>query len=462
VSTRMAAPRHASPAALRALCERAVERARAHGADQADACAEGSRAFTVRVHGGAVDTLKQSGTLGLGVRAIAGGAVGFASGTDLSPEGVEDLARRAVALARFATPDEANGVPGPDQAGDPPAVDLGLHDAAALELQPERKIEMALELERIARAADPRVTRTDGASVSSAGGAFALANSLGVSRGWEGTSVSAWVVVLADDRDGRQQTGAEGMSVRRLSDLTPLEDMANRAAKRAVNRIGARTVPSARVPVVMHPDIAGAWISEMAEAWSGESVLKQSSWLTGKLGETIASPLVTLVDDGTLPHRIGSSPCDGEGVRARRNVLVERGRLAMFLYDHYHARRAGLASTANGLRGWSSTPGIGTHNLYLEPGAESPEAILRRVDRGFYYDDQGSFGFNPVTGDYSFQASGYWIERGEIAHPVDGVTVAGNSLDMLKAVEAVGNDLVWKSSVAAPTILISEMTLSGS
>jgi len=356
----------------------------------------------------------------------------------------------------------ANGVPDPAAAGEPAAADLALHDPAALELTPERKIGMALELERIARGADPRVTRTDGAGVSSAGGAFAVVNSRGVARAWQGTSVSAWVVVLADDRDGKQQTGAEGMSVRHLADLMPPEDMAKRAADRAVRRIGARSVPSARVPVVMHPDIAGGWISEMAEAWSGESVLKQSSWLTGKLGEVIASSRVTLVDDGTLPRRVGSSPCDGEGVGARRNVLIDRGRLAMFLYDHYHARRAGRASTASGLRGWSSTPGIGTHNLYLEPGGESPEAILRRVDRGFYYDDQGSFGFNPVTGDYSFQAQGHWIERGELVHPVDGVTVAGNSLDMLRAIEAVGDDLAWKSSVAAPTLLIAEMTVSGS
>jgi PmbA protein len=454
--------RHASPEELRSLCEQAVERARSHGAADADACAEGSRAFTVRVHGGQVDTLKQSGLRGLGVRAIVSGAVGFASGTDLSPAGVDDLARRAVALARFATPDEANGVPSLEEAGGTFAAPLELFDPAAIELAPERKIDMALELERIARGADARVTRTDGASVSSAGGAFAMANTRGVSRAWEGTSVSAWVVALADDRDGRQQTGAEGMSVRHLADLAPLERMARQAAERAVRRIGARTVPSARVPVVMHPDIAGAWIAEMIEAWSGEAVLKQSSWLTGRLGESIASPLVTLVDDATLPRRIGSSPYDGEGARARRNVLVDGGRLAMFLYDHYHARRANVASTGNGLRGWSGTPGIGTHNLFVQRGAESPEAILSKVDRGFFYDDQGSFGFNPVTGDYSFQAQGHWIERGELAYPVDGVTVAGNSLEMLKAVSAVGDDLVWKSSVACPTLLISEMTVSGS
>jgi len=171
---------------------------------------------------------------------------------------------------------------------------------------------------------------------------------------------------------------------------------------------------------------------------------------------------VTIVDDGTLARRVGSSPYDAEGLRTRRNVLLDRGRVAMFVYDHYHARRVGQPGTGNALRGWSSTPGIGFHNLYMEPGGETPEAILRKVDRGFYYDDQGSYGFNGVTGDYSFQAQGYWIENGERTFPVDGVTVAGNSLDMLRAIEAVGNDLEWRSSIACPTLLIAEMTVSGS
>ena len=454
--------RHASPADLLEFCARALERARAHGAAVADACAESSRSFTVRAHGGSVDSLKQSGTRGLGVRAIVGDAVGFASGTDLSPAGLDDLARRAVALARFATPDPANGAPTAAEVDAATAGDLQLFDPLALEWSPGRKIELALELERAALAADPRVSRSDGASVSSSGGAFAIANTHGVARSWEGTSVSAWVVALADDRDGRQQTGAEGMSVRRLADLAPAEKLARAAAARAVSRIGARSVPTTRVPVVMHPDIGGAWLAEMADAWSGESVIKRSSWLTGKLDEPVASPLITLVDDGTLPARVGSSPYDGEGLRTRRNVLLDRGRLAMFVYDHYHARRAGLPATASALRSWSNTPGIGFHNLYVEPGTESPEAILRKVDRGFYYDDQGSFGFNAVTGDYSFQAQGHWIENGEKAFPVDGVTVAGNSLDMLRAIIAVGNDLEWRSAIACPTLLIGEMTVSGS
>jgi PmbA protein len=288
-----------------------------------------------------------------------------------------------------------------------------------------------------------------------------LVNSHGLCRHSAATSVSLYVVPLADDRDGRQQTGWYGMSKTRLDELEDLEAIAREAAARAVARIGARKVPTARVPVVLSPDIAASWIGELFDAFSGEAHLKQTTWLAGRLGQEIAAPSITLVDDGRLPRGVGSEPFDGEGVPTRRNVLIERGRFATILYDHYHARRAGTRSTGSAVRGWSSTPGIGAHNLYLEPGEEGPEAILKRVDRGFYMDDQGSFGFNPTTGDYSYQAQGFWVEGGVKTFPVEGVTVAGRSLDMLRDVAAVGNDLKFLSSIASPTLLIAEMTVSG-
>jgi PmbA protein len=448
-------------AGLEAIAAEAVERARRAGADQAEACVESSRSFSVEVNGGKVETLKQSATRGLGLRVIVGGAVGFVSSNDLGGERIDDLARRAVALARLSTPDPANALATPAEAGEPRAV-AGLLDPATVALTPEARIEMAIELERVALAYDARIRRTDGAHVSSGSGTSVIANSNGLKRCSSGAAVSAYVVPLADDRDGKQQNGAYGMSKRRLAELPPMEVIAREAASRAVARIGARPVATARVPVVMHPDVAGSWIAEMLDAFSGESVIKKSSWLTEKLGETIASPLVTLVDDGTLAGAVGSGPHDGEGVATRRNVLIERGVCAMFLYDTYHARRAGTRSTGNAIRGYSSVPGIGFHNLFLEPGSDAPDAILRKAGRGFFMTDQGSFGFNSVTGDYSFQAQGFWIEGGEKTFPVEGVTVASNSLDMLRNVAAVGNDLRWEGSVACPTLLIAEMTVSGS
>jgi PmbA protein len=439
-----------------------VERARAAGADQADAVVDSARSFTVSVLGGRIETLKQSVTHGLGLRVIVGGAVGFVSTNDFRSAAIDDLARRAVDLARFSTPDVANGLPAVAETVDPAGeIDLRLHDPAVEALTPEVKIDMALALERIALAYDPRIRRTDGASVSSRSAVSVLVNSHGIRRVDRGTSVRMGVAPLADDRDGKQQSGYYGIAKRWVRDLPSVEAVALEAARRAVARIGARSVPAERVPVVLHPDIGASWLAEMHEAFSGEEVLKQSSWLSSRLGETIAAPHVTLVDDGRLDAGLGSEVSDGEGVPTRRNVLIDRGVCAMFEYDTYHARRAGTRSTGSAVRSYSSLPGIGYHNLLLEPGTETPEAILARVDRGFFMDDQGSFGFNPVTGDYSYQAQGFWIEKGVKTFPVEGVTIASNSLDMLKNIVAIGNDLVFEHSVACPTLLIAEMTLSG-
>lgn len=443
------------------VAERAMAAAKRSGATHAEVVVENGRAFSVKVQGGHLDTLKQSATHGLGLRVLVGQKIGFVSTTDFRGDALDDLARRAVALAAFATEDEANAFATPVEAGEAPVSDLGLYDPAVLGLATETKIDMAMTLERLVMAHDPRIRRTEGAGVSSHDGASLLANSHGLSRFETGTSASFYVVPLADDRDGKQQNGYFSVACRALAELPPLETAATEAAARAVARIGARPVPSARVPVVMHPDVAAAWIAEMHGAFSGEAVIKQESWLTRKLGETIAAPLVTLVDDGVKPGAVGTSPYDGDGIATRRNVLIDRGRCAMFLYDLYHARRAGTRSTGSAVRSYGSTPGIGAYNLYLEPGADSPEAILAKVDRGFYMDDQGSYGFNEVTGDYSFQAQGFWIEAGRRTFPVEGITVASNSLEMLKNVVAVGNDLRFLHSIASPTLLIAEMTVSG-
>jgi PmbA protein len=451
--------------ALLDLGARAVERAIAAGASQAEACVDSTRAFRASVSGGAIETLKHSATRGLGLRVVVGDAIGFVTTTDVRAETLDDLARRAVALAKFSTPDPCNLFVSPAEAEDANAAadteDLELFDPAVLAIDTETKIEWALELERVALAYDKRITRTDGASVSMFDGASAIVNSNGIARTSGGSSISAYVVPLAEDRDGKQQTGYYGVSKRWLGDLPEFSAIATEAARRAVSRVGARSVPSARVPVILHPDIAANWIAEMHEAFSGEALIKESSWLSGRLDQMIAASRVTLVDDGRLKRGMGSDRWDGEGVATRRNVLIDRGRLATFVYDVYHARRAKRASTGSAVRSYSSSPSIGYANLYVERGDQTPEQILKSIDRGFYMDDQGSFGFNSVTGDYSYQAQGFWIEKGEKAFPVEGITVASNSIEMLKNVAAIGNDLRFDHAVASPTLLIGEMTVSG-
>lgn len=439
---------------------RAVELARRAGAAEAEAYVENMRALSVRVNAGTVESVKHSTLHGLGLRVIVDEKVGFVSTNDLREETVADLARHAVALGRQATADPANGLLR-EAPPVPPAELLGIDDPAVAGLDAAWHIERALAMERMALGLDPRIQRTDGCSASSRRGDFVLVNSHGVERSGSGTSVSAYVVPLAADQGGKQRSGGYGTSKRRLADLDPPEAIAREAVKRAVEMIGARPVDAARVPVVMHPDIASAWLSEIFDAFSGEEVIKKESWLTDKLGERIASPLVTLVDDGTMPHGLGTESCDDEGVPCRRNVLVERGVCAMYAYDLYNAHRAGVDPTGNANRGYSSLPGIGYRNLYLEPGSSTLEEILKSVERGFYMTDQGAFGYNEVTGDYSYQAAGFWIEKGQVAFPVDGITVASNSLEMLKNVVMVGNDLRFDDTASSPTIKVAEMTVGG-
>ena len=447
--------------ALERIGAEAVERALRAGAAHAEAGLGSVRSLSVRVNGGAVESVKQSATRGLGLRVLVGGAQGFVTSTDLSPASLDDLAGHAVALARFSTPDEANAFPTPEEADDGPPPDLGLVDPAVLELPAERCIAMALELERVALACDPRIRRTDGAGVSRRDARSVLVNSHGLVRREADASVSAGVAPLAEDGPAKQQSGWYGMVKCWLDQLESPEAIAREAARRALARVGARPVPTARVPVVLSPDIAAAWLGDLFDAFSGESQLRRTTWLTASPGETIASPLVTLVDDGRMPRGVGSSAYDGEGIPTRRNVLIERGRFATILYDHYHARRAGTRSTGSAVRGYASTPAIGSTNLFLEAGRERPEAILARVERGLYVDDQGSYGFNPTTGDYSYQAQGFWVEKGVKVFPVEGVTVAASALDMLRGVAAVGSDLRFLGSTASPTLLIAEMTVSG-
>jgi PmbA protein len=220
-------------------------------------------------------------------------------------------------------------------------------------------------------------------------------------------------------------------------------------------------VPAQKVPVVMHPDIAGNWLQNMFAAFSGEQAFKKTSFLTEKLGQKIASDLVTIVDDGVLKSGIATAPFDGEGVPSQRNVLIDKGVLKMFVYNTYWAKKAKAQTTGSANRGYQNAPGIGAKNLYIANGTTSFDDIMKSVDRGFYMVDQGAFGFNPVTGSYTYQAAGFWIEKGAIAFPVDEITCASTTLDMLAGIALVGNDLEFSGGINSPTLKIAEMTVSG-
>lgn len=446
---------------LSGVAERAVHHAVRAGAQQADALIEDSTEFRSDVHDGRLENLKQARSRGLGLRVLVDHKAALVYTSDFRDDALRDLASRGVALARQSTSDEfaglAEGPLKPTQAEEP----LQLYDEAVPALPTAKKIDMAIEMERVAKTYDKRITRTDGCSVITREGTAHLASSNGGVLSYRGTSVNLFVNPLADDAGGRQQSGWYGSSARSLARVETPEQVAREAARRAVERIGARSVPTQKVPVILHPDVAANWISNVFGAFSGEDVFKKTSFLTEKLGQKIATDLVTLVDDGVMPGGVATSPWDGDGQPTRRNVLIEKGVCKMFVYDTYWARKAGVHSTGNATRSYTSVPFIGSRNLYVENGTSTPEDIRRGVERGFYMVDQGAFGFNDTTGDYSYQAAGFWIEKGEIAHPVQEITVASSTLEMLQKIIKVGNDLKFNGSVNSPTLLISEMTISG-
>jgi PmbA protein len=238
------------------------------------------------------------------------------------------------------------------------------------------------------------------------------------------------------------------------------EEVGRRAAARTVRKIGARKVGTREVPVVWEPTMTGALMGIIAGAASGEALFKRSTFLTDFEGQAIASPLVSIVDDATLPGRLGSRPFDGEGVRKRRNVLVESGVFRQFLFDSYYARRTGRRTTGSASR-IGDQIGVGTGNLIWEAGATEPGEMVASIADGLYLTDLMGFGVNQTTGDFSRGAAGLWIEDGQAAYPVAEINVSGNLKDMLKDIDAVGSDLEWRAGTASPTIRMARLTISG-
>jgi PmbA protein len=249
--------------------------------------------------------------------------------------------------------------------------------------------------------------------------------------------------------------------VRRLRDLEPAEAVGRTAARRALRRLGARKVATQRVPVVFDPDTAASLLRNLCGAVSGSTLYRDASFLVGKLGEQVAAAGLTVVDDGRIVRGLGSKPFDGEGRSTQRTVVIQDGILTNYLLDTYTGRKLGMASTSNALRVLGQRPTVGPTNFSIVPGRHAPETIIRSVQQGLYLTETIGFGVNLVTGDYSRGAAGFWIDRGDLAFPVEEITIAGNLRDMLRDVEMIGSDLTWRGSIAAPTLKIGAMTVAG-
>ncbi|OAI38737.1 hypothetical protein AYO38_09115 [bacterium SCGC AG-212-C10] len=440
---------------------RAVELARRHGAEQCDAIVQQFDEASVSVRLGEIEKVMEAGSRALGLRVINGGRTAVCSTTDFSLDSLEDFARETVELANIAAPDEYAGLPDPSQLARGRADALQLFDEQVVAMTMEERIALALECERIARGFDSRINNSDGAGVSTRIGEVALANSHGFASSYPATSIGIGVEVMADDNDGKKRNGSWYSSARSIHRLLSAEEVGREAAKRAIGQIGARKVGTKRAPVVFEPRMSVSLLGAVAGCITGDALYRGATFLANRSGESIGSPLFSVIDDPLDPGRGGSRPFDGEGVSTSRRPIFDAGVFKGFLFDCYTARRTSNQTTGSAARGIEGSPSPSVSNMILQPGDIAPEAIVGGVQDGLFLTDLMGFGFNPTTGDFSRGAAGYWIENGAIAFPVTEINISGRLDQMLADIDAVGDDLTWFGAIAAPTLRIREMMVSG-
>jgi len=447
-------------AGLKEIAVNIVERAIKAGATAADAIARDGNEFSTLVRLGEVETLKESGARALGLRVFVGKRAAATHTSDFSRDGIERLVASAITLARATSEDPVAGLPDAAILGSL-TQDLDLYYDDVYSLATADRIDYARRAEAAAMAADPRITNSDGASFDAATGYKVLANSLGFVGEYRRSYCSVSAVPIAQAEGSAMQRDYWYSASRTLQKLEPPELVGRKAAERTLRRVGARKIATQKVPVVFDPMVSRGLIDHIFDAVNGDAIYRHASYLTGKLGEQIAGENITIIDDGTMLGGFGSSPFDGEGVPTRRTVVVERGILKSYLLNTYTARKLNLQTTGNAARGLTGNPGIGSGNFYLAPGDKAPKDILADIPSGLYVTEFLGFGVNLVTGDFSRGASGLWIDKGELTFPVEEITVAGNLKDMFRNVSSIGNDLEFRSSIAAPTLRIDGMTIAG-
>ena len=444
---------------LRELAQEVLAIAKKSGATEADVVVADGENLSVQIRLGSVDRLSKAREKRLGLRIFVGKRSASSSTSDFSPQSLRRLVAETCTLAKAVVEDPVSGLPPADQmATEQP--DLDLYDGTRLDT--ERQIELAKRAEAAALATDERITNSEGADFDSSWGRVVLGNSHGFIGEYRSSSYSLSVSPVAvDPVSGSMQRDAWYDVRRKFRNLDAPEAIGIEAAKRTVRRLGARKVSTKRVPVVFDQESAGSLLGNLCSAASGYALYKGASFLGGQLGKQLAPDWFTVYDDGRLVGGLGSRPFDGEGLPTRKNTIVDRGVLSSFLLDTYSGKKLGMPSTGNASRSVGESPSVGPTNFYLTPGTRSADEIIRGVKDGLYVTELIGFGINMVTGDYSRGAGGFWIENGELAYPVEEITIAGNLKQMFKDVELIGSDLVFRGRIASPTVKIAEMMVAG-
>jgi PmbA protein len=445
---------------LRDLAQDIARRAMAGGATAAECVIREGDEFSTLVRLGQVETLKESGSKSIGVRVFHGKRAASTYSSDFSREGLDRMLTSALTLAKITSEDPYSGIPEPAQLG-ALSGDLDLYSADVYSLPGEERISYARRAEKAALDFDPRIKNSEGGSFDAATGHRILANSHGFVGEYRRSYCSIAAIPIAQSDNGAMQRDYWFSVARSLGRLDSPEQVGKIAAQRTLRRLGARKVKTAEVPIVFDPMVANSILDHIFEGINGDSVYRGASFLAGKLGQKIAGDQVTVIDDGTMIGGFGTSPFDGEGVPTRRTVVIENGVLKSYLMNTYTAKKLGLATTANASRGLAGTPGIGPGNYFLQPGSKTPQQIISGIKEGLYVTEFLGHGANLVTGDYSRGASGLWISGGELAFPVEEITVAGNLKELFFNISEIGNDLEFRGSMACPTIRIDGLTVGG-
>jgi PmbA protein len=445
---------------LKSLAQDLVRRAMSGGASAAECVIREGDEFSTLVRLGQVETLKEAGSRAIGVRVFRGQRAASTYSSDFSRDALDRMLQSALDLAKITSEDPYAGIPEAAQLGSLSG-DLDLYHADVYSLPGEERINYARRAEKAALDYDSRIKNSEGGSFDAATGHKVMANSHGFVGEYRRSYCSVAAVPIAQTDSGAMQRDYWFSVSRNLAGLESPEEVGKVAAQRTVRRLGARKVKTAHVPVVLDPLVATSILGHIFEGVNGDSVYRGASFLAGKLGEKIASDNVNVIDDGTMRGGFGTSPFDGEGIPTRRTVVIENGVLKSYLLNTYTAKKLGLATTANASRGLAGTPGIGPGNYFLQPGTKTPQQVIGEIKDGLYVTEFLGHGANLVTGDYSRGASGLWISGGELAYPVEEITVAGNLKEMFWNIAEIGNDLEFRGAIACPTIRIDGLTVGG-
>ncbi len=439
----------------RMLAEDIIKKALTKGCDAAEVFIKEANGISVEAKEGAVEALEASKDFGIAIKVIKSKKLGFAFTTDI--DGIDVAINKAADYAAWTADDEYIDIP--EKA---PSSDVLIFDDKIKNIGDDDVIKHALVLEESALAFDSRVKKVRKAEVGAGTGNTTIVNSRGVDISYQSTFCSAIVTALAQDEKGDNQVGWDYSSSRRIADIN-LKEVGEGAAQKALELLDSRKISAVKVPVILSSYVAVDFLEILSSSLSAESVQKQRSFLIGKTGQQIISPLINVVDNGIKPWGTGTSPVDDEGVTSMNKTLISKGVLNGYIHNTYTASKDSTVSTGNAARGSAKgLPGVGVTNFYLEAAdSKGSSGLTGSLSKGIVIlNAMGVHTANPISGDFSVGISGMWVENGKPLYPIKEAVISGNVLDLFKKVEAVGNDLKFYGSSGSPSLLIGEMDVS--